>query len=101
VVVEEEDMSLELPLFVIKMVLLVDLVVVLEPFMEVIIMMESEIEIPAIVQYQTRDILEEKEIIPDLRMKTMAEAAAVVPVVLEEMVRAHRLEELVVMERQA
>tara|TARA_A100001201_G_scaffold50251_1_gene50045 strand:- start:152 stop:457 length:306 start_codon:yes stop_codon:yes gene_type:complete len=100
VVVVEEDMSLELPLFVIKRVLLVDLVVVLEPFMELQMMMDSEVEIPAIVQYQTRDILEDMEIILEVQMKTMAAVAVAVPVVLEEMVRAHRLEELVVMEKQ-
>ncbi len=94
-------MSLDLPLLPINLLLLVDLVVALEPFMEVALVMDSEVEIPAIVQYPTRDILEDMEIIPDLQMKTMAAVAAAVPVVLEEMVRAHRLEELVVMERQA
>ena len=67
--------------------------------MELQLVMEAEIKILIIKMYQTRDILEDKEIILDLRMKTMAEAVAAVPVVLEEMVRAHRLEELVVMER--
>jgi predicted secreted protein len=101
VVVVEEDISLDLPLLSIKRVLLVDLVVALEPFMEVQLMMESEVEIPAIVQYPTRGILEDMEIILEIQMKTMAAVAAVVPVALEEMVRIHQLEELVVMERQA
>ena len=97
----EEDITLDLQLLSIKRVLLADLVVVLEPFMEVQLMMESEVEIPAIIQYPTRDILEDMEIILEVQMKTMAAVAAAVPVVLEEMVRAHQLEELVVMERQA
>ena len=91
------DLSREL---LINWVLLVVLVVVLELFMELQLVMEAEIKILLIKMCQTRDILEGMEIILDLRIKTMAEAAAVVPVVLEEMVRAHRLEELVVMEKQ-
>ena len=69
-------------------------------FMDLQLVMEAEIKILLIRMYQTRGILEDMEIILDLRMKTMAVAAVVVPVVLEEMVRIHQLEELVVMERQ-
>ena len=81
-------------------VLLVVLVVVLELFMDLQLVMEAEIKILLIKMYQTRGILEDMEIILDLRMKTMAVAAVVVPVVLEETAPPHQLEELVVMERQ-